>query len=612
MPDDDLRAEVLAANHEVVTAGVSARPIKNLVTAPARPEPSWVDDKNIERAFNLEQFGEAELIKRFFSGLYVRDNLASSPSEKSVFTDIFKWTGACWELDTDHGFKADLIIVGQAFQLRAWGFYDQAAEKYLPKLSPPTPAPPDAGADQPAPDPPASGTPASVGPAPRTYDLAGLKAMAKDKELATPELVGLVKKGDEYLARSRKCWTLPRLTHAAALACAGPGSLGFSGQWNALRKMLPCRNGTLDLTTGEFSKPRPEHYFNKVVPWDYLGPDIPAPTWTDLLAKCLGHDKELLGFFEMVLASCLIGLAPKNFFVAYGPSANNGKSLLFGFLARLLGEFAVELGPDLFLSRQKSNSDAPRPGILRLEGARAAILSEADARDWWDLGQTKKLTGGDKVNERSLNQATYRKFFLEATFILHTNHLPRTGGLDRGFQDRLVVIPFLSRFLAPDKLAEAQAAGERNVFPAEPRMELDRRLDGEMSGVLGRLAKAAGNLLLSGGFLPPQPPICLQYGEDYLYDQDMPGQFILARCALGPEREAFARDLYMAFKEWCVEARGMEARKVPSETAFGRALHARFRDRKRDHKRGWRYTGLSLKSDSEERHEEEEMNEALF
>ena len=592
MSADDLRADVLAANHEVIAAGVAARPIKNLVAEPQRPEPSWADEKLIDRAFNIEQYGEAELIKHFFTGLYVRDNLASSPEKKSIFTDVYQWTGACWELDTDHSFKAGLIIVGQAFQLRAWVFYDEAAEKYLPQGKALDPCP-------------TGGEPA------RAYDLADLKARAKDKELATPELVALVKKGDECLARSRKCWTLPRLTYAAALACAGPGSLGFSGQWNALRKLLPCKNGTLDLATGELLKPRPEHYFNKVVPWDYLGPDVPCPTWTDLLAKCLGHDQELLNFFEMVLASCLTGMAPKNFFVAYGPSANNGKSLLFGFLARLLGEFAVELGPDLFLSRQKSNSDAPRPGILRLEGARAAILSEADARDWWDLGQTKKLTGGDKVNERSLNQATYRKFFLEATFILHTNHLPRTGGLDRGFQDRLVVIPFLSRFLTPDKLAEAQAAGERNVFPAEPRAELDKRLDSEMSGVLGRLVKAAGAFLLSGGFLPPQPPICRQYGEDYLYDQDMPGQFILARCALGPERKAFARDLYMAFKEWCIETRGMEARKVPSETAFGRALHARFRDRKRDRQRGWCYTGLSL-SDSAKEKKEEETNETLF
>ena len=594
-----IRAEVLAANAEINAEAIAARPVNNLVKPPARPDPTLADEKRIDRAYSLEQYGEAELIKFFFAGLYTRNNLASPPNSAGIFEDMHEWTGAYWQRDTDHKFKADLFIVGQAFHLRAWSFYDRAArEHFLPQ--PPAPLAPDStqpSGKNPAKDSsPAPGPPPPEAEPPPKYELAALKARAKvkDKDFPPPpELVVLVKKGDEYMARAHRCWTLPRQTQAAALACSGQGSLGFSGVWNAHPYLLPCPNGTLDLTTGEFMKPRPEHYFNRCVPHNYVGPGVDCPTWTDLLEKCLGHNKALLEYFELVLGSCLIGHAPKNIFLAYGPGANNGKSTLFGALARLLGEFAVEMGPDLFLSQPRRNSDAPRPGLLRLESARVAILSEADARDWFDLGQIKSLTGGDKVSERTLNNALYRNFRLEATFFLHSNHIPQTAGLDRGFQDRLVVLPFLARYLTPDKLAKAQKDGEPNVFPVESRTELDRRLDLEMPGILARLVASARKLLAMGCRLPPPPPISVEYASNYLYDQDLVGQFIEARCLLGSAYKASAKNLYKAFKEWCTEEHDMETRKVPSQQAFGRGLHARIRDRKRD-SHGWTYEGIAL------------------
>jgi len=601
MADKDkqnIRAEVMAAKAELSAAVARSRPVITKVKTPVQPEPHWADNKRVAQAFNKEQYGEADLIKFFFAGLVVRDNLASSPS-KSIFDDVYEWTGAVWQRDTDHSFKAGLDIVGQTFNLQAWKFYDEAA-KFLPQLDPPEP--PDTtnhSVDEhemvkpelsEVPSPPVDGE------EPTKYSLARLKARAKDKELATPELQNLVKKGDEYMSRAKKCWTLPRQTQAANLACSGKGSLGFSGKWNSHTKLLPCQNGTLDIETGELLEPRPEHYFNKIVPWDYLGPDVPCPMWTDLLTKCLGHDQELLNYFELVLGSCLLGLAPKNIFVAYGPEANNGKSTIFGILAKLLGEFAVSIGPELLLAQPIRNSDAPRPGLLRLQSARAAFLKEAKSTDWFDLGQAKGLTGGDEQSERTLNTPLYRDFQIEATIVLHSNHLPRVAGLDRGFQNRLVIIPFLAQFLLQAELAEAEAKGKKNIYLAQPREIIDECLKKEMSGILGRLAASAQVLLALGGRLPPPPPICRKYAEEYLLDHDLPGQFIEECCIQGAQYFATFKKLFKAYKEWCVSTRDMEPKdKKINQTILGNALRVRFT--KNRSSEGVYYEGLDLKDE---------------
>jgi len=592
--DKDLRSEVLAANAEVNAAAIADRPIKNMVKAPVRPEASWAEAKRVDRAFNREQYGEADLIKFFFNGLVVRDNLASSPS-KSIFDDVYAWTGAVWKRDTDHRFKAELDIIGQAFHLRAWSFYDEAAEKFLPNLeTPEASAPPET-------PPPEATAPAQPDPEPQTqnkkpYKLEKLKDRAKDKELTTPELQGLVKKGDEYMARARKCWTLQRQTQTANLACSGEGSLAFSGTWNDFDRLVPCPNGTFDLDTGDFITPRPEHYFNKIIPWDYLGTDIPCPTWKGLLNKCLGHDQALLEYFELVMGSCLIGQAPKNIFVAYGPKANNAKSTIFGTMGKLLGGFAVSLGPELLLVQPPRNSDAPRPGLVRMRGVRAAFLKEAKAQDWFDLGQLKGLTGGDEQSERTLNNDDYKDFDIKATLVLHSNHIPRVAGLDRGFQNRLVVLPFLSQFFEdPEDLAAARDKGEKHIFLAEPRDEINRRLKKEMSGILGWAIASAQKLLISGGRLPPPPPICREQAEEYLYENDLPGQFIEAMCIQGPGHKTTFKKIYKAFKEWCEGERDMTASEISKKRkTLAQALRVRFPDPKKSNG-DVIYMGIDLK-----------------
>ena len=67
----------------------------------------------------------------------------------------------------------------------------------------------------------------------------------------------------------------------------------------------------------------------------------------------------------------------------------------------------------------------------------------------------------------------------------------------------------------------------------------------------------------------------------------------------------------MAFKKWCTEGRGMESKSVPSETTFGKAPHARFRERTRTNK-GWVYKGLAVNPQANVEEDEEEETKGLF
>jgi hypothetical protein len=197
---------------------------------PPPPDPDAISSEEIDAAFRLDHFGDGDLIKRLFRGRFLLDNLTEGKRED--IEHVYEFVGSHWAPDSGRRFEDGLRLLGDLYERRAFELFQQAAAQFLP------PQPP----DQP--------------PEPLNL-IRRLRARSKDKDLATEELIQLVKRGDGLLARADKCRARPRLRHAAASAFAGVDALGLAGPWNRLVDCLPCANGTVDLATGRLRATRP-------------------------------------------------------------------------------------------------------------------------------------------------------------------------------------------------------------------------------------------------------------------------------------------------------------------------------------------------------------------
>jgi len=84
----------------------------------------------------------------------------------------------------------------------------------------------------------------------------------------------------EILKRVHELQAVYRKHHILFLAARGENSLGISGdEWDKQPFLLGCKNGTIDLETGDFSEGRPENYIRNAAPTDWKGIEEAAPIW---------------------------------------------------------------------------------------------------------------------------------------------------------------------------------------------------------------------------------------------------------------------------------------------------------------------------------------------
>ncbi|GAG34130.1 unnamed protein product, partial [marine sediment metagenome] len=139
--------------------------------------------------------------------------------------------------------------------------------------------------------------------------------------------------------------------------------------------VLTCRNGTIDLGTGQLRVSRPEDNITHLVNSDF-DPEAQAPEWERFLLRVLGDDAELVLFVQRAIGYSLTGQTGEQcFFLLYGTGAN-GKSTMLEAVRSVLG-------PDLaqsarFETFQPRQGDSIPNDIARMQGARfiSAIESE--------------------------------------------------------------------------------------------------------------------------------------------------------------------------------------------------------------------------------------------
>lgn len=373
------------------------------------------------------------------------------------------------------------------------------------------------------------------------------------------------------------------------MATSGEDTLGMDGtEWDKDHILLPCANGIIDLQTGFLLPPDPKHKMRHASEYEYRGLHEEAPFWTDFLHKVFCGDQELLEYFEKVIGYAVTGLdSHKEIYIAYGPSADNGKSSLFDTIMKVIGGYASVLSDSVLLQNGKKTG-GPDPELLVLDGLRMAVASEPAQGQKFNKESIKQITGSDRIRARGLYTDTV-EFKPRCKLFIHTNFMPQVSGADRAFFNRLRLIPFNARFTKdPNEVDES-----KHIYLAMPRNMVDEKLAEEAPGILSWIVRCARKFLTDLSLIPPL--IVVHEVETYQEDMDPVGSWISDWCEEHPHDpnvRTQAKDLYESFVCYSKEEHKTEDRFIIKQRTFGDQMKQKF---KRQKIGVYFYFGISIK-----------------
>lgn len=326
--------------------------------------------------------------------------------------------------------------------------------------------------------------------------------------------------------------------------------------WDSNPWLLGCKNGVVDLRTGDLRPGKPGDLLTMTTGIKY-DPQAKAARFEQFLSEVFNGDSELVEFTQRAAGYSLTGdIREHMLFLCWGKGAN-GKSTLLNALRASLGEYATNTPFSTFELNQSNQTN----DIAALYGLRFVTASETSESKRMNEARVKAITGGDPVTARFLfgeyftYQPTYKVW-------LAMNHKPGITGTDEGIWRRIRLIPFTVSFKGREDKTLANT------------------LEAERQGILAWAVRGALKWQ-SGGLTEPRAVLAAT--EEYRQESDLLAKF-LADCTI-PVAGAKVKgsDLYRAYSEWCKSNNEKEL----TGTAFGRQIKDRGIDSSRHSGNVW-------------------------
>jgi len=323
-----------------------------------------------------------------------------------------------------------------------------------------------------------------------------------------------------------RCASWPVMRNVAQIAETDPVMQATTDQLDQDIYLLNCRNGLVDLRTGELHPHDRAKLCTKVtaVEVDF---DRGCPQWHAFLNEACDGDAELKGYLQRLAGYAATGSVKEHVLAFAHGSGGNGKGTFLGAVGAILGDYAAVASADVFLA---SNSQRHPTELAALMGARLVHAQEIDPSRKWDEAKVKSLTGGDKISARFMRQDLF-EFEPQFTLVIAGNTKPEITNVDDAMRRRMHLIPFETK-------------------PARKDVDLPDKLKEEYPAILAWVVEGA-KLWLAEGLNPP--PVVVKATQEYLEGEDALGRWIEERCVVGGEREMGTTDAFDDFRNWCRE-----------------------------------------------------------
>ena len=348
--------------------------------------------------------------------------------------------------------------------------------------------------------------------------------------------------------------------------------------------LLPCKNGVVNLRTGELEPGKQSDYMVKasLVDWPDDGLDAECPVWDKFLSDILVENEEMVGFLQRLLGLSVIGKVLRGIFVVMSGRGRNGKGTIVETITDIMGPLAGAVRSEMLLDQGRIASSAgPTPDIMALRGKRLVFASETDENCRISPSRVKWLTGNDTLSGRNPNDKYEVNFKPTHSLFLQTNNDPHAPGNDFAFWERMVKIPFTLSFVnrQPEK-----------DFEREADPELPEKLKAEYPAILAWLVRGCIEYQKVG---LKRPAAVKEAIEQYQKEEDIIGDYIEDCCIVKEGLTVSAAAAYENFKVWWTD--NVNKRGTPSKKKFGLWFGARFERIKQGTNY---YTGVGLISDN--------------
>ena len=291
--------------------------------------------------------------------------------------------------------------------------------------------------------------------------------------------------------------------------------------------LLNCRNGVVDLRTGELLRHDPVRMLTKLCPVEFAA-EAPSPLWQRTVAEVMSDDPEMIAFLQRLAGYFLTGDVREQVMPILIGDGANGKSTLVEAITRVLGDYATPLDPNVIASKWGDGVHPTERSVLA--GRRLAIACETSDGCRLNEAAVKGLTGADAITTRRMREHNW-SFLPTHKIVLVTNHLPTITGTDYGLWRRLLPVAFRRRF-----------------SPEECDRSLPGRLRSEYQGILAWMVRGCLAWQHHGLQVPAS---VLATAARYRSDQDILGELIDSLCVADPDGRLWLRDLETAASRRC-------------------------------------------------------------
>jgi P4 family phage/plasmid primase-like protien len=315
--------------------------------------------------------------------------------------------------------------------------------------------------------------------------------------------------------------------------------------------LIGWQNGVYDLVLNEFRLGRPEDFISKVLPIEYKEyqtADEDVQNVINFLMKVF-PDPEIRNYFLDTYSDIFVGGNNQKKVYLWTGDGDNGKSITQMFLDEMLGELAIKFNTQYFTGKKVASGSA-NPELARAAPpVRSATMEEPDADETLNIGELKKLSGGDKFWARDLFEKGKKTREVTPMFMLTfiCNKLPKLKYSDKATWNRLRVLPFESTFVEPGEpcpeTLEEQIRQKR--FPMDK--DLKHKIPGMVSAFAWYLLEWRKHVTKRR-----DPEKVVEATAMYRRQNDIYRQFIL-ECIIEDDSWLTLAEMYAQFKEWFKE-----------------------------------------------------------
>lgn len=255
-------------------------------------------------------------------------------------------------------------------------------------------------------------------------------------------------------------------------------------------------------------------------------------------------DNEVREYTLRYIAGRLCGDAVDQKFSVWTGSGGNGKSMLIDLIQAIFGDYCKNLPVTLITQKRKaSNAASPEKAVTK--GVRICHMAEPDTNERINTGEMKELSGGDTIQARKLYGDVF-EFKPQFEIILMCNEKPRIEDKSNGAWRRVLVTPFVSRFI-DDK---SKLDSSRNIYPRNKH--LPTRIKKYWPVIFMLMVLKQWVIINKNDTEYRIPTKMNMETEDYKNSNDIIGQWMKEETETSDDVMEF-QQLYESSCDWCIE-----------------------------------------------------------